>query len=183
MLRIFAAKDSRTLALRPSDHGPRILCLGPWFLQLGPRLSIENMLYYNNHDGGGMKFTKGNLVGLETRFGADWLGRRCGARTRSGAACRKAAMTGRARCRNHGGCATGALTEAGRARIAAAQTKHGRLTRAAREAAKRRAQIGRAIRKELRSIEQALIAEGLLPKAWRDQFDWRGRSDESDEKS
>ena len=64
----------RTLALRPSDHGPRILCLGPWFLQLGPRLSIENMLYYNNHDGGGMKFTKGNLVGLETRFGADWLG-------------------------------------------------------------------------------------------------------------
>ena len=118
-----------------------------------------------------MKFTKGNLVGFETRFGADWLGRRCGAQTRSGAACRKAAMTGRARCRNHGGCATGALTEAGRARIAAAQTKHGRLTKEKRAEARQRAELGREIRAELRSIETALVAEGLLAKDWREMFE------------
>ena len=118
-----------------------------------------------------MKFTKGNLVGLETRFGADWLGRRCGARTRSGAACRKAAMTGRARCRNHGGCATGALTEGGLARIAAAQTKHGRLTKEKRAEARQRAELGREIRAELRSIEKELVAAGLLDRNWRDLFE------------
>ena len=118
-----------------------------------------------------MKFTKGNLVGFETRFGADWLGRRCGAQTRSGAACRKAAMKGRSRCRNHGGCATGALTAAGLARIAAAQLRHGRLTKEACAEAKRRAQVGREIRAELRAIEKELVAEGLLAKDWREMFE------------
>lgn len=132
---------------------------------------MEDMLCYNNHDGGGMKFTKGNLVGFETRFGADWQGRRCGARTRSGAACRKAAMRGRSRCRNHGGCATGALTEAGLARIAAARLRHGRLTKEARAEAKQRAQVGRAVRAELREIEKELIAVGLLGRDWRHLFD------------
>ena len=130
-----------------------------------------------------MRFEKGNEIGAATRFGPDWSGHRCGAGTKAGTPCQRPAVKWTGRCTRHGGKSTGPRTEAGRARIAAAQTKHGRLTRAAREAAKRRAQIGRAIRKELRSIEQALIAEGLLPKAWRDQFDWRGRSDESDEKS
>ena len=92
-------------------------------------------------------------------------------------------MTGRTRCRNHGGCATGPRTAEGRARIAAAQTKHGRLTKENRAEARQRAQVGREIRAELRSIERELIAGGLLAKDWRDQFDWRGRSDESDEKS
>jgi len=173
----------RTLALRPSEHQRRIERRGPRFLERGPRSPIANMLYYNNHDGGRMKFTKGNLVGFETRFGPNWTGSRCGARTRSGTACRKAAMTGRARCRNHGGCATGARTAEGRARIAAAQTKHGRLIKEKRAEARRRAQVGREIRAELRKIERELVAGGLLAKAWRDQFDWRGRSDESDEKS
>ena len=145
--------------------------LGPRFLERGPRLPIENMLYYNNHDGGGMQFTKGNLVGFETRFGADWLGRRCGAQTRSGAACRKAAMKGRSRCRNHGGCATGALTAAGLARIAAAQLRHGRLTKEARAEAKRRSQIGRQVRAELPAIEKEAIMMGLLAQDWRQLFD------------
>ncbi|WP_300983755.1 HGGxSTG domain-containing protein [Roseicyclus sp.] len=118
-----------------------------------------------------MRFTKGNEIGAATRFGPDWSGQRCGARTKAGVPCQRPAVKRTGRCTRHGGKSTGARTEAGLARIAAAQLKHGRLTRAAREAAKRRAQIGRAIRKELRSIEQALIAEGLLPKAWRDQFD------------
>ena len=80
-------------------------------------------------------------------------------------------MTGRARCRNHGGCATGALTEAGRARIAAAQTKHGGLTKEKRAEARQRAQLGREIRAELKQIERWAVSEGLLDRNWKDQFE------------
>ena len=62
-------------------------------------------------------------------------------------------------------------TEEGRARIAAAQLKHGRLTKVARAEAKRRSQIGRAVRAELRTIEKELVVGGLLAKDWRQLFD------------
>ena len=62
-------------------------------------------------------------------------------------------------------------TEEGRARIAAAQLKHGRLTKEARAEAKRRSQIGRAVRAELRTIEKELVVGGLLAKDWRQLFD------------
>ena len=52
--------------------------------------------------------------------------RRCGAKTRSGTPCAKYPLAGKRRCRNHGGASTGPKTDAGRARIAAANTKHGR---------------------------------------------------------
>jgi hypothetical protein len=57
------------------------------------------------------------------------------------------------------------------------------LTKEKRAGAKRGAQIGREIRAELREAEFECIAAGLLAKGWRDQFDWCGRGDESDEKS
>jgi hypothetical protein len=50
---------------------------------------------------------------------------RCGARTRSGGACRAPAMPN-GRCRLHGGCSTGPTTAAGLERLRAARTKHGR---------------------------------------------------------
>ena len=37
------------------------------------------------------------------RFGPDWPGRRCGAKTRRGTPCQKPALTGNARCQLHGG--------------------------------------------------------------------------------
>jgi hypothetical protein len=49
---------------------------------------------------------------------------RCGARTRAGGPCRQPAMPN-GRCRLHGGRSTGPRTEAGRAALAAANTKHG----------------------------------------------------------
>jgi hypothetical protein len=66
---------------------------------------------------------------------------RCGAQTRSGKPCRAPAMMNphigkRLRCRFHGGASTGPRTPEGRARIAAAQFKHGRRTKAAEEARK-----------------------------------------------
>ncbi|MGA8596537.1 MAG: HGGxSTG domain-containing protein [Bryobacteraceae bacterium] len=62
---------------------------------------------------------------------------RCLARTRRGTPCQRPAeinpLTGkRARCRFHGGLA-GCRTAGGKARISAANTKHGRFTKAARE--------------------------------------------------
>jgi hypothetical protein len=54
---------------------------------------------------------------------------RCGAKTRSGAPCRGAAMRN-GRCRMHGGPSTGPRTEAGRAAIRASRTKHGRYSQA-----------------------------------------------------
>jgi uncharacterized membrane protein len=49
---------------------------------------------------------------------------RCGARTRAGCPCRQPAMQN-GRCRLHGGRSTGPRTEAGRAALRAAHTKHG----------------------------------------------------------
>ena len=129
------------------------------------------MLYHNTHDGVKMKFRKGNTIGMVTRFGPDWPGARCGAKTASGEPCKKASMKGRSRCRNHGGKSTGPRTEEGRARIAAAQTTHGRLTKEKRAEARQRAQVGREIRAELRDIEREAIAGGLLAKDWREMFE------------
>ena len=52
--------------------------------------------------------------------------RRCGAKTRSGTPCAKYPLAGKRRCRLHGGLSTGPKTAAGRARIAAANTRHGK---------------------------------------------------------
>ncbi len=51
---------------------------------------------------------------------------RCGARTRSNSPCAKYPIKGKHRCRLHGGLSTGPRTVEGRARISAAQLKHGR---------------------------------------------------------
>ena len=84
-------------------------------------------------------------VGRATRFGRDWPGKRCLAKTRRGTACQKAALKGKARCRLHGGLSTGPRTAEGKARAAAAHTKHGRRSRAHVEKVK-------AINAELRRI-------------------------------
>ena len=52
---------------------------------------------------------------------------RCGARTRSGAACQGPAMRN-GRCRMHGGASTGPRTAEGLARLRAARTRHGAYT-------------------------------------------------------
>jgi len=52
--------------------------------------------------------------------------KRCGAKTRSGSPCAKYPIAGKRRCRNHGSLSTGPRTKEGRARIAAANTRHGK---------------------------------------------------------
>jgi hypothetical protein len=118
--------------------------------------------------GAHMRFKKGNEIGSQTRFGPDWPGQRCGAKTRGGAPCKRAAVSGRPRCPLHGGKSTGPRTEAGRAKIAALHIKHGRLTKQERAEAKRRAVEGRRIRAELRDLEALAISQGWLDRDWRD---------------
>ena len=117
-----------------------------------------------------MRFEKGNEIGSATRFGPEWAGKRCGAGTKAGTPCQRPAVKKTGRCTRHGGRSTGPRTAEGRARIAAAQTKHGRLTKEKRAEARQRAELGREIRAELRSIEKELVAGGLLAKDWREMF-------------
>ena len=115
--------------------------------------------------------TKDNVtIGIEWRFGTNWPGQRCGAKTRRGPACQRPANKKNGRCRLHGGASTGAKTEEGLARISAAKLRHGKFTKDKLEKRREHAAKGRQIRKELRQMERELIADGLLEKHWRDSF-------------
>ena len=55
--------------------------------------------------------TNSNLEkGIPWRFGPDWPGQRCGAKTRRGTPCQKPALRGRNRCQLHGGKSNGPRT-------------------------------------------------------------------------
>ena len=115
--------------------------------------------------------TKGNVtVGRETRLGPNWPGVRCGAKTRSGGKCQRPAVKQTGRCTRHGGKSTGPQTQAGRDKIAALHTTHGRLTKEKREAARKRAEVGRKVRAEVKQIEASLIEQGLLCRSWRQNW-------------
>ena len=69
-------------------------------------------------------------AGKATWLGVRWPGQRCLAKTRRGTPCQNPVVTDRNRCRMHGGKSTGPRTPEGKARAAAAHTKHGRRSRA-----------------------------------------------------
>ena len=108
--------------------------------------------------------------GIPWRFGPNWPGQRCGAKTRRGTPCKAPAKQPVGRCKIHGAGSTGPRTAEGRARLAACKITHGRTTKAKREEATRRAQVGREMRAELTEIENWFVNRGLLAKRWRDQF-------------
>ena len=116
--------------------------------------------------------TKGSVeIGIKTRFGPNWPGVRCGARTAAGGKCQRPAVKQTGRCSRHGGKSTGPRTQAGRAKIAALHTKHGQLTKEKRETARQRAELGRVVRAEIKEIETNLIEQGVLERNWRK--DWK----------
>lgn len=115
--------------------------------------------------------TNANLEkGIPWRFGPDWPGQRCKARTRRGTPCQRPARLSQGRCRLHGGASTGPRTEEGRARLAASKITHGQTTAARRAEARQRAQLGHHVRAELRDIEQWALDHGHLTKGWRDKL-------------
>ena len=68
-------------------------------------------------------------IEFEWRFGSDWPGQRCGAKTRQGTACLRHANKKNGHCRLHGRAITGARTADGRARISAANRRHGKFNK------------------------------------------------------
>ena len=111
-----------------------------------------------------MRLTKGNVnIGINTRFGPNWPGIRCLAKTRRGTKCQSAAYKHNGRCRLHGGLSTGARTPEGLQRISEANLRHGRQTKEVLKAQRHSADIGRRVRAELKRIEAQLIGAGLMP--------------------
>jgi len=102
-------------------------------------------------------------LGFNTRFGPDWPGIRCLAKTRRGTKCQRAAYKHNSRCRLHGGESTGARTLEGLQRISEANFKHGRRTKAKLAANRHSADVGRRIKAQLKRIEAQLIDAGLMP--------------------
>lgn len=101
-------------------------------------------------------------LGFRTRFGKDWPGQRCLAKTRRGTLCQSPAFKHNGRCRLHGGASTGAKTSAGLQRISDANLKHGRYKKEKIEAQKKAAAVGRKVRGELKRMELQLIKVGLI---------------------
>ena len=115
--------------------------------------------------------TKSNLSkGIPWRFGPDWPGQRCEARTRKGTLCQRPGNKINGRCKLHGGRSTGPRTKNGLARLVASKTTHGRTNKAALAKAKHRAEVGRQIRGELKELEAWFVDHGHLDKNWRN--DW-----------
>ena len=102
------------------------------------------------------------------RFGPDWPGQRCGAKTRKGTPCQRPAYKRNGRCSLHGGRSTGPKTEDGLTRLTAARTTHGKYTKEKRAAAKRFAEQGRQMRAELAELEAWFVVHGHLD--YREHF-------------
>jgi len=101
-------------------------------------------------------------IGVETRFGPEWPGQRCIAKTRRGTECQRAAYKHNGRCGLHGGLSTGARTPEGLQRISKANLKHGRQTKDKLEAKRHAAEVGRRVTSELKRLEHQLIDAGLM---------------------
>ena len=111
-----------------------------------------------------MRLTKGNVrIGVQTRFGPNWPGKRCLAKTRRGTACQRAAYKHNGRCALHGGRATGPKTQRGLQRISEANLKHGRQTKDKLAAQRHAAAVGRRVRAELKRLERQIVVAGLMP--------------------
>ena len=91
-----------------------------------------------------------------TRFGPDWPGQRCLAKTRRGTLCRNPAITDRNRCRMHGGKSTGPRSPQGKEKVRKANWKHGLRSRA--HVAKMKQ-----IRGDLKRVTRDLRQAGLIP--------------------
>jgi hypothetical protein len=112
-----------------------------------------------------MRLTKGNVtIGIHTRFGPNWPGIRCLAKTRRGTKCQRAAYKHNGRCALHGGLSTGARTLEGLQRISDANIKHGRQTKDKLAAQRHAAKVGRRVMGELKRLERQLVDAFHLPE-------------------
>ncbi len=95
-----------------------------------------------------------------TTLGGRVICTQCSAKSkRSQERCRNPAMKGKNTCLHHGGRSRGSITISGRARQIAANTKHGRETRAIRK--ERSAKMA-----ELYEIEKEMRSMGMIEGSW-----------------
>jgi hypothetical protein len=92
-------------------------------------------------------------LGRPTRFGPNWPGKRCLAKTRKGTPCQRPAFKHNGRCSLHGGLSTGAKTADGLKRISDANLKLGKYTKDKLEAQRYAAKVGRKVLAELKKIK------------------------------
>ena len=111
-------------------------------------------------------FVKDNTVGLKTRFGPNWPGKRCGAKTRTGNHCRRPAYKHNGRCSLHGGLSTGPKTQSGRDRISKTNLNHGKFIKSKLTEKKQEAMQSKKIKYELDMIENLLIEKGIIDQKW-----------------
>ena len=95
-------------------------------------------------------------LGRPTRFGPNWPGKRCLAKTRKGTPCQRPAFKHNSRCGVHGGLSTGAKTADGLKKISDANLKHGRYTKDKLEAQRYAAKVGRKVLAKLKRLELLL---------------------------
>ena len=107
------------------------------------------------------------LIANRTRFGVNWPGKRCLAKTRGGTPCQKPAIKGKGRCQLHGGRSTGPKTPEGLKRLAELNTVHGQRTKERRAEAKALAQANRDIWSDLKLQVELMKLDGLIPPNWR----------------
>ena len=101
-------------------------------------------------------------LGKSTRFGTNWPGERCGAKTRRGTKCQRPAYKQNGRCGLHGGKSTGAKTPEGIQRISEANVRHGRYIKDKLEKQRRAAEVGRQVNSKLRILEAQLRTFGIF---------------------
>ena len=111
------------------------------------------------------RLTKGNVtIGVHTRFGPNWQGVRCLAKTRRGTKYHRAAYKHNGRCAlQNVGLSTGARTQEGLQRISEANLKHGQLTKDKLAAQRHAAKVGCRVMGELKRLECLLVDTGLMP--------------------
>ena len=125
------------------------------------------------HGRGVLMLIKDNVtIGIEWKLGPERPRQRCGARTRKGTACQRAGSSKNGRCHLHGGASTGPRTAEGRARISAAQFKHGHRSKKAIAERKAATRKKSEIFTELKALESECIQSGLLPKDWKRAFNF-----------
>jgi len=92
--------------------------------------------------------------GIPWRFGPNWQGQRCGAKTRRGTPCQRPARLPVGRCKLHGGTSTGPRTRYGLASLTEARTKHGKFTKEKRAEARRFAELSSSAAYALSSMSE-----------------------------
>ena len=109
-------------------------------------------------------------LGRPTRFGPNWPGKRCLAKTRKGTPCQRPAFKHNGKCGLHGGLSTGAKTTYGLKRILEANLKHGKYTKDTLEVRRHAAKVGRRVLAELKKIDLNLM-KGKIRLKGKDRWD------------